>query len=346
MGRYNVHGGHNKIVPGAASILNEVTEDRKVKNKLISLLKGDGHTAYDCTDDVGKTSGANLANIVAKCNKHTVDYDISIHLNSGRKDSKGDGKTGGVEIFIYDNDIKDIAKAVADAIADEFGYTLRSDSTTPAGCAGVKISKGLYVLRNTKARAMLIECCFVDDKDDAKVWNAEKCAAAIYKGLTGKAATSTSDGTSGTSADHGGTPGHYWATMRMEYLNYSNEHRWIVHKHSDNTYSLKNVEATTYMSVRDGKMAENQEVWAYSWNETKSQRFVLEQAECSEITSCVYLKCASDNDYVVAANGEKLCIQKKKGNFAQRWVLIPTGLDEEYYILNFGSGKAIGVKYK
>ena len=134
--------------------------------------------------------------------------------------------------------------------------------------------------------------------------------------------------------------------MRMEYLNYFNEHRWIVHKHSDNTYSLKNVEATTYMSVRDGKMAENQEVWAYSWNETKSQRFVLEQAECSEITSCVYLKCASNNNYVLASSGEKLCIQKKKGNFAQRWVLIPTGLDEEYYILNFGSGKSVGVKYK
>ena len=346
MAKYNVHGGHNKIVPGAAKFLNEVTEDRKVKSALIELLDDAGHTVYDCTDDVGKTVGANLANIVAKCNKHTVDYDVSLHLNSGRKDSKGDGKTGGVEIFIYDNDLKDVAKAVADAIAEEFGYALRSDDTTPSGCAGVKISKGLYVLRNTKAPAMLIECCFVDDKDDAKVWDAEKCAAAIYKGLTGKAATTSTTPSGTSSADHGGTPGHYWATMRMEHLNYSNDHRWIVHKHSDNTYSLKNVDATTYMSVRDGKMAENQEVWAYSWNETKSQRFVLEQVENDDITSCVYLKCVADNDYVVAASGEKLCIQKKKGNFAQRWVLIPTGLDEEYYILNYGSGKSIGVKYK
>ena len=338
MGRYNVHGGHNSIVPGAASILNEVTEDRKVKNKLISLLKGAGHTVYDCTDDSGRTSGANLANIVAKCNKHSVDLDISIHLNSGRKDTKGDGSTGGVEVFCYDSRTKSVAEKITDAIAEEFGYHNR----------GVKYSTGLYVLRNTKSKAILIECCFVDDKDDAKVWNAEKCAAAIYKGLTGKAATSstTSSGTSGTSADQGGTPGHYWATMRMEYLNYSNEHRWIAHKHSDNTYSMKNVDATTYMSVRDGKTEENQEDWAYSWNETKSQRFVLEQAECSEITSCVYLKCASDNDYVVASDGEKMCIQKKKGNFAQRWVLIPTGLEDEYYILNYGSGKAIGVKYK
>lgn len=346
MGRYNVHGGHNKIVPGAAKFLNEVTEDRKVKSALIELLDDAGHTVYDCTDDVGKTVGANLANIVAKCNKHTVDYDVSLHLNSGRKDSKGDGKTGGVEIFIYDNDLKDVAKAVADAIAEEFGYALRSDDTTPSGCAGVKISKGLYVLRNTKAPAMLIECCFVDDKDDAKVWDAEKCAAAIYKGLTGKAATTSTTPSGTSSADHGGTPGHYWATMRMEYLNYSNEHRWIAHKHSDNTYSLKNVDATTYMSVRDGKMAENQEVWAYSWNETKSQRFVLEQVENDDITSCVYLKCVADNNYVLASSGEKLCIQKKKGNFAQRWVLIPTGLEDEYYIINYGSGKAIGVKYK
>lgn len=202
MGRYNIHGGHNKIVPGASSILDEVTEDRKVKNALIELLDDAGNTVYDCTDDVGGTSGANLANIVAKCNKHTVDLDISTHLNSGRKDSKGDGKTGGVEIFIYDDDLKEMAKAVADAIADEFGYALRSDNTTPPGCAGVKISKSLYVLRNTKAPAMLIECCFVDDKDDAEAWNAERCARAIYKGLTGKTASS---GSSGESKPSGGS---------------------------------------------------------------------------------------------------------------------------------------------
>lgn len=344
MGRYNVHGGHNKIVPGASKYLNEVTEDRAVKNKVISYLRAAGHTVYDCTDESGRTQDANLANIVKKCNAHSVELDVSIHLNSGRKDSKGDGKTGGVEVLCYDEGTKAVAKAIADAIHDEFGYTLRSDGTTPKGYAGVKINKDLYVLRNTKAQAILIECCFVDDKDDAKVWNADKCAKAIVKGITGKNVTSGISAKK--SADHGGTPGHYWATMLMEYLNYTNEHRWIVHKHSDGTYSIKNMEATTYASVRDGKMAENQEVWAYSWNETRSQRFVLEQTECSDITSCVYLKCVSDNNYVVASNGEKLCIQKKKGNFAQRWVMIPTGLKEEYYILNYGSGKAMGVKYK
>ena len=330
MAKYNVHGGHNSIVPGAASILNEVTEDRKVKDKVIQLLKAAGHTVYDCTDDAGKTVGANLANIVAKCNKHTVDLDISIHLNAG-------GGTG-TEVFYYTGSTagKTKAAAVSQKVAAALGIRNR----------GAKSSSGLYVLKNTKATAILVECCFVDSKTDQGKWNVDKCAAAIVEAITGKAATTSTTPSGTSSADHGGTPGHYWATMRMEYLNYSNEHRWIVHKHSDNTYSLKNVEATTYMSVRDGKMSENQDVWAYSWNETKSQRFAIEQAECSEITSCVYLKCASDNDYVVASDGEKLCIQKKKGNFVQRWVLIPTGLEDEYYILNYGSGKAIGVKYK
>ena len=330
MAKYNVHGGHNSIVPGASKYLNEVTEDRKVKNKVIQLLKAAGHTVYDCTDDSGKTVGANLANIVAKCNKHTVDLDISIHLNAG-------GGTG-AEVFYYTGSAagKTKAAAVSQKVAAALGIRNR----------GAKSSSGLYVLKNTKATAILVECCFVDSKTDQGKWNVDKCAAAIVEAITGKAATTSTTPSGTSSADHGGTPGHYWTTMRMEYLNYSNEHRWIVHKHSDNTYSLKNVEATTYMSVRDGKMSENQEVWAYSWNETKSQRFVLEQAECSEITSCVYLKCASDNNYVVASNGEKLCIQKKKGNYAQSWVLIPTGLKDEYYILNYGSGKSIGVKYK
>lgn len=132
MGTYNVHGGHNSLVPGAVSILNEVTEDRKVKNELLSLLKAAGNTVYDCTDDKGTTQSKNLANIVAKCNAHSVDLDISVHLNFGRKDKSGDGKTGGVEVLICNAAVKDTAKKIADAIADEFGYTLRSDSTTPS----------------------------------------------------------------------------------------------------------------------------------------------------------------------------------------------------------------------
>ena len=203
MAKYNVHGGHNKIVPGAAGYLNEVTEDRKVKNAVIKYLRAAGHTAYDCTDDAGTTQGKNLANIVAKCNSHGVDLDVSIHLNSGRGDSKGDGKTGGVEVLIYSTSVKGVAKDIADEIADTFGYGLRTDETTPSGYAGVKIKKNLYVLKNTKAKALLIECCFVDDKDDAKVWNADRCAKAIVRAITGKAASGGSTTSGSTSSGSG-----------------------------------------------------------------------------------------------------------------------------------------------
>lgn len=68
--KINVHGGHNKLTPGAHSLLDELTEDRKVKAKVINLLRAAGHTVYDCTDDKGKTEDDNLVNIV-KSATHT-----------------------------------------------------------------------------------------------------------------------------------------------------------------------------------------------------------------------------------------------------------------------------------
>ena len=182
MSTYNVHCGHNKIVPGASSYLNEVTEDRKVAAGVIKLLKAQGHTVYNCTDDIGKTQGANLANIIAKCNKHTAALDISIHFNAAKKDS-GDGKIKGTEVFVYSSSSK--AKAAAKRVCKKLaalGFTNR----------GVKVSKGLYVLKNTKSPAMLIEVCFVDDKDDANLYNkvgVDAICKAIAEGVLNKTIT-------------------------------------------------------------------------------------------------------------------------------------------------------------
>lgn len=173
----NVHGGHSLVCRGASALLDEVVEDRNVKNRVIQLLRQQGHTVYDCTDDVGATQKENLSNIVRKCNSHSVDLDVSIHLNSGRSDLKGDGKTGGVEVYGYSDDVKDISTRICSKISQSLGITNR----------GFKINKSLYVLANTKAKAILIECCFVDDKDDAIRWNADKCAIAIVEGILDKA---------------------------------------------------------------------------------------------------------------------------------------------------------------
>lgn len=179
MSTYNIHAGHSLICRGANGILDEVTEDRKVKNKVVELLKAAGHTVYDCTDDSGKTANENLSAIVAKCNAHAVDLDVSVHLNAGRNDTAGDGKTGGVEVWGYNNGTKDVGARICAEIAAVLGITNR----------GFKTNQGYYVLKHTKAPALIIECAFVDDKDDADHWNAEKCAQAIVKGITGSVAT-------------------------------------------------------------------------------------------------------------------------------------------------------------
>jgi len=172
---YNVHGGHSLKCRGGSALLDEVNENRAVKNKLIELLRANGYTVYDCTDDYSTTQGANLSAIVSKCNAHTVDLDISIHLNSGRNDSNGDGKCGGVEVYGYDDRIYGVAYKIAENISNTLGIGFHGSP--------VKYRKDLYVLRKTRAKAILIECCFVDDKDDANHWNAIKCAMAIASAL-------------------------------------------------------------------------------------------------------------------------------------------------------------------
>ncbi len=51
---------------------------------------------------------------------------------------------------------------------------------------GLKYRPDLYVLRNTMTPAMLVECCFVDDKDDVHLYDYRNMAGAIVYGITGQ----------------------------------------------------------------------------------------------------------------------------------------------------------------
>ena len=186
--RINVHAGHNpdgKIACGSIGIIRESTEARNVKNEVIRLLQALGHTVYDCTVDNGTSANNVLTNIVKKCNSHDVDLDVSIHMNSGRNDYNGDGSVGGTEIFISKKTSGALcaAKSVANAMKG-IGFRLRKDATSPAD--GVKVKNSLYVIKKTKAPAMLIECCFVDDKDDVALYDYKSVAEAIVFGITGQ----------------------------------------------------------------------------------------------------------------------------------------------------------------
>ena len=83
--------------------------------------------------------------------------------NRGRRRSEkrwitaGDGRTGGTEVLLTQNvdDKGDIAKRICKQMS-KLGFANR----------GVKTRTDLYFLNHTKAPAILIEVCFVDDKDD------------------------------------------------------------------------------------------------------------------------------------------------------------------------------------
>lgn len=201
--KFNVHGGHNFIVPGAGGCFSETSEDRKVKNLVISKLRSLGHTVYDCTDDAGKTAKQNLANIVAKCNAHSVDLDISIHFNAFN------GTAHGTEVWQYSNKTNTYATNIVNSLA-ALGFTKR----------GVKKSTGLYVLRKTKSKAILIECCFCDNGEDAKIYTAEKVATAIVKGITGQTVgTSTPANNSGSSTNANGRACPFIVKITADVLN-------------------------------------------------------------------------------------------------------------------------------
>jgi N-acetylmuramoyl-L-alanine amidase len=174
----NVHAGHNFKCPGASGKFSETTEDRKVKNAVIKYLRQEGCTVYDCTDEDANTVNGNLYSIVTKCNAHEVDYDISIHFNAFN------GSAHGTESYVWSLDRSKNAAGIdcANRIHKRLvglGFSSR----------GVKDGHKLYVVRNTKAPAVLVEVCFCDNITDANLYKKlgpDRIGRAIASGILGK----------------------------------------------------------------------------------------------------------------------------------------------------------------
>ncbi len=170
--RIGINCGHTlsgTVGSGAVGYLNESNETRAVGYLLISMLKALGHTVYDCTVDNSKTVIANLKEICEKANAQKLDMFISLHFNAGGGN--------GCEVFTYGSG--DIARAckIKSALYS-LGFSDR----------GIKDGSNLYVIKNTKAPAALVEVCFVDS-DDAMLYRklgAERVAAAICEAIAGK----------------------------------------------------------------------------------------------------------------------------------------------------------------
>lgn len=146
----------------------EEIRTREIGKALINLLVAQGHETIDCTLDNANSVGESLAYRVDKANKNNVDIYISIHLNAYN------GEARGVETHVYNSCSQasiDYALKVQKEMC-KLGYVDR----------GVK--KGnLYVVKNTNAPAILVECGFIDNQSDMNLYNADNIASAICSAI-------------------------------------------------------------------------------------------------------------------------------------------------------------------
>ena len=134
---------------GAVGIIKEGEHTRLVGEEVRRLLKERGNTVYNCIVDYAATTSESLSLVVQQANREDLDWFIAIHFNAGGGQ--------GVEVYTYEGRQYQDAIDVCNNIA-ALGFNNR----------GVKAGTGLYVIRKTKAKSMLIEVCFVDTEDANK----------------------------------------------------------------------------------------------------------------------------------------------------------------------------------
>lgn len=178
--------GHTLSGEGTGAIgcgYKEQELTRTLGKQVVDYLLKEGHTVINCTVDKASSNTLQLKGRVDKANKQDLDLFVSIHFNACVKDEKGNGKTTGTEVLIYSSNSK--AKPYAQRIVDnisKLGFKNR----------GVKTSN-VYVLRKTKAPSLLIETCFIDDKDDMDIYvkSPKSVAKAIAEGILNKSIADT-----------------------------------------------------------------------------------------------------------------------------------------------------------
>lgn len=169
-----VRGGHCPKVTGASALLDELTEDRKVKDSVIKYLRVLGHEVLDVTPpDSTSTSSGDLSYGVNKANEWGADLFASFHFNKAYDSYNG---ALGSEVCVYSN--YDIAQRVVDALG-LLGFKNR----------GQKIRTELYELRNTSMKSMIVETCFVEATEDVSLYKklgADVIGKAIAEAIVNK----------------------------------------------------------------------------------------------------------------------------------------------------------------
>jgi len=149
---------------GANGIRSEEELINLVGDYLKPLLIRLGHQVFAVRPNSAESVTHSLQQRVSKSNQLNADLFISVHFNAFN------GKANGSEVFAASPSGREYANSIKYNLA-ELGFFDR----------GVKDGSHLYVIKNTIAPAILVECCFCDSAIDMKFFNAEAIAQAIAK---------------------------------------------------------------------------------------------------------------------------------------------------------------------
>ena len=174
-----VRGGHCPNVPGSSALIDELTEDRLVKNAVIKYLKQLGINVLDVTPtDTTSTSSSDLSYGVNEANNWGADLFVSIHFNNAYSSYNG---ALGTEVCVYSE--YDTAKRVVNKMAS-LGFKNR----------GQKVRTGLYELRHTSMKSMIVEVCFVEATEDVALYKKlgyDKIGKTIAEAIVNSSTNST-----------------------------------------------------------------------------------------------------------------------------------------------------------
>jgi len=170
-----ISSGHGLHVSGARGIINEVTEARRVTDRVAAILRTLGVEVYAFHENETRNARDNVNTIVRHHNGQERDLDVSVHFNAFEPTAN----PRGVEVLYLNRGLEmGLASYVSTAISKASGLRNR----------GAKHRTNLGFLNNTNRPSILLEVCFVDSEEDVRLYQIhfEEICQAIAKTLCGQ----------------------------------------------------------------------------------------------------------------------------------------------------------------
>jgi N-acetylmuramoyl-L-alanine amidase len=167
MNKIFINAGHTLESKGTGAIgyLSESLETRKVANALAIYLRRVGKNVHHATINKSSNYLKDVCDYVNRIGDKN-DLFISIHFNSFNKKARGS------EVYTWNAEPNNsINKELS-----KLGFKDR----------GIKKGNHLYVIKHTKMKAILVEVCFIDNKEDTELYKkvgVEEIAKAIARGI-------------------------------------------------------------------------------------------------------------------------------------------------------------------